>query len=76
MYRPLPDKLNYPELEQEILSFWEENSIFKKSLLNREGSPIYSFYEGPPTVNGKPGIHHLIARTDKDLLCRYKTMNG
>jgi isoleucyl-tRNA synthetase len=76
MYKPLPDKLSYPALEQEILAFWEENGIFEKSLELRNNSPVFSFYEGPPTVNGKPGIHHLMARTDKDLICRYKTMTG
>jgi isoleucyl-tRNA synthetase len=76
MFEPLPDKLSYPELEHEILKFWEKNKIFHKSLEKREGAKYFSFYEGPPTVNGKPGIHHLMARTIKDTVCRYKTMTG
>jgi isoleucyl-tRNA synthetase len=76
MYQPLPEKLHYPDLEKEILAFWEEHEIFSQTLTARSESPIFSFFEGPPTVNGNPGIHHLMARTDKDLLCRYKTMTG
>ncbi len=76
MYQPLPEKLHYPDLEKEILAFWEEHNIFEKSLIARENAPVFSFFEGPPTVNGNPGIHHLMARTDKDLICRYKTMTG
>jgi isoleucyl-tRNA synthetase len=76
MYQPLPEKLHYPDLEKEILAFWEDQKIFEKSLSARAESPVFSFFEGPPTVNGNPGIHHLMARTDKDLVCRYKTMTG
>lgn len=76
MFQPLPDNLSYPELEHEILKFWDENDIFDKTLENRKDSPYYSFYEGPPTVNGKPGVHHLIARAIKDTICRFKTMQG
>lgn len=76
MYHPLPEKLHYPDLEKEILAFWEDQKIFEKSLSARAESPVFSFFEGPPTVNGNPGIHHLMARTDKDLVCRYKTMTG
>ncbi len=76
MFNPLPDNFSYAEQEHEILKFWEENDIFGKSLANREGQPYYAFYEGPPTVNGKPGLHHLMARTIKDTVCRYKTMQG
>ncbi len=76
MFEPLPERLSYPEIEHKILDFWKNNNIFDKSLRNREGRPNYAFYEGPPTVNGKPGIHHLMARTIKDTVCRYKTMNG
>lgn len=76
MYQPLPEKLHYPDLEKDILAFWDEHSIFEQSLTARAGAPIFSFFEGPPTVNGNPGIHHLMARTDKDLICRYKTMTG
>ncbi|KPL04220.1 MAG: isoleucyl-tRNA synthase [candidate division Zixibacteria bacterium SM23_73_2] len=63
-------------MEKEILSFWEKNKIFEKSISIRKDSPHFVFYEGPPTANGKPGIHHVISRTIKDLICRYKTMKG
>lgn len=76
MFRQLPEKFTYPELEKNILDFWNKNKIFEKTLSNREGAKNYSFYEGPPTVNGKPGIHHMMARTIKDTVCRYKTMQG
>jgi len=76
MFSPLPEKFTYPELENEVLKSWEENKIFEKSLDLRKGAPYYTFYEGPPTVNGKPGLHHMMARTIKDSICRYKTMKG
>ena len=76
MFKPLPEQLNYAKLEHEILKFWDEKDIFKKSLDNRKDNEYFSFYEGPPTVNGKPGVHHVMARTIKDTICRYKTMNG
>ena len=65
-----------PELEQRILAFWEEHSIFEQSLAQSEGRPRFSFNEGPPTANGKPGIHHVLARAFKDIYPRYKTMRG
>jgi isoleucyl-tRNA synthetase len=76
MYKPLPDKFKYSELEHEILKFWNDNKIFDKTLDKRKDSEFFSFYEGPPTVNGKPGVHHVMARTIKDTVCRYKTMKG
>ena len=73
-----PDKgrLNLPALDKEILKFWKDNDIFKKSISLREGSPAFVFYEGPPSANGQPGIHHVMARTIKDIFCRYKTLKG
>jgi isoleucyl-tRNA synthetase len=68
--------LNFPKLEKKILKFWRENKIFEKSIEQRKKSPNFVFYEGPPTVNAKPGIHHLLARIFKDIICRYKTMAG
>ena len=70
------EKMNFPEMEEKILKFWEENKIFEKSLEIRKKSPRFVFYEGPPYANGKPGIHHVLGRVFKDLLCRYKTMRG
>lgn len=74
----------YPEYKQlgltrigdEILKFWEENDVFKQSLKNRENCEPYIFYEGPPSANGMPGIHHVMARAIKDIFCRYKTLKG
>ena len=69
-------QLNLAATAQEILSFWEEESIFEKSVSTREGQPPYVFYEGPPSANGMPGIHHVMARAIKDIFCRYKTQKG
>ncbi len=62
--------------EEETLAWWDAHDVFEQSLAIREGAPHFVFYEGPPTANGKPGIHHVMARTIKDLFCRYKTMKG
>lgn len=69
-------QVDYPKLELEILSWWEDNRIFEQSLETREDGIPFTFYEGPPTANGKPGIHHVMARSVKDLFCRYKTLKG
>ena len=68
--------LNLPAFEQEILARWTESQAFEKSVSLREGATPFVFYEGPPSANGMPGIHHVISRTLKDLVCRYKTMKG
>ncbi len=68
--------LNLPEIDKEILAFWEENKIFEKSIENRDADNTYVFYEGPPSANGQPGIHHVMARTIKDLFCRFHSMLG
>ena len=68
--------LNLPEIDQEILAFWNENKIFQKSIEQRDVDNSYVFYEGPPSANGKPGIHHVMARAIKDLVCRYHTLKG
>jgi isoleucyl-tRNA synthetase len=69
-------QLAYPKAEVEILNWWNEKKIFEKSLTSREDGIPFTFFEGPPTANGKPGIHHVMARTVKDLFCRYKTLKG
>jgi isoleucyl-tRNA synthetase len=69
-------QLAYPKAEVETLNWWKENRIFEKSLSTREDGIPFTFFEGPPTANGKPGIHHVMARTVKDLFCRYKTLKG
>src|SRR5947208_11910403 len=68
--------LNTPAIEQDILARWEAEKAFEKSVSLRDGAPLFVFYEGPPSANGMPGIHHVISRTLKDLVCRYKTMKG
>jgi len=76
MFKELTERISYPAVEKEILKFWKENRIFEKSISTRAGKPGFTFYEGPPTANGRPGIHHVMSRTLKDLVCRYKTMRG
>ena len=68
--------LNLPALSKEVLAQWEEENLFEKSVTTREGHPQFLFFEGPPSANGKPGIHHVMARTIKDTFCRFKTMQG
>ena len=68
--------LDLPKTAEEILAYWKENNIFEKSVSSRDGRPSYVFYEGPPSANGMPGIHHVMARTIKDIFPRYKTMKG
>jgi len=67
---------NYPEVGKEIRAFWEKNNIFSKTITERSGSPSFTFFEGPPSANGTPGIHHVMARAVKDIFCRYKTQKG
>ena len=75
MYKEFKN-LNLPEIDKTILEFWEANNIFEKSVDERDPDNSFVFYEGPPSANGKPGIHHVIARTVKDLFCRFHTMLG
>lgn len=69
-------QLNLPETEKEVLARWKQEQAFEKSVSLREGCPQFVFYEGPPSANGMPGIHHVISRALKDMMCRYKTMKG
>ena len=69
-------ELNFATVASEVLAFWKQEKIFEKSVSNREGKPEFTFYEGPPSANGTPGIHHVMARTVKDMFCRYKTLKG
>ena len=75
-FKQYESKINYPKIEEDILKFWKENEIFSKSISSRPEDKQFTFYEGPPTANGKPGLHHVMARTLKDLVCRYKTLKG
>ena len=74
-YKEFKD-LNFARISEEVLEFWRREAIFEKSVSNREGAPTFTFYEGPPSANGTPGIHHVMARTVKDIFCRYKTLQG
>ena len=78
MFKEVPSKVNFPEMEEKILKFWKESDAFQQSMALRKesGAPSYGFYEGPPTANGLPGTHHVLARVFKDLFPRYKTMKG
>lgn len=69
-------KLNLSDVNKDVLKLWEQENVFAKSIDERDGAPTFVFYEGPPSANGMPGIHHVLARTIKDIVCRYKTMNG
>jgi isoleucyl-tRNA synthetase len=75
-FNPVDPKQSFPELEERMLARWREEEVFERSLENREGAEVWSFYEGPPTANGRPGSHHVLARVFKDVYPRYKTMRG
>jgi isoleucyl-tRNA synthetase len=76
MFRPVNTRASFPQMEENILKLWQERNIFEKSIENRKGQPRFTLYEGPPTANGKPGIHHVLARVFKDIIPRYKVMKG
>ena len=69
-------KFNLSDINKQVCQDWENGNLFKKSIETREGHPSFIFYEGPPSANGMPGIHHVMARTIKDTFCRFKTMQG
>ena len=73
---PVYNQLNLPQINKEVLKEWDENDLFSKSMTEREGAPSFVFFEGPPSANGMPGIHHVMARSIKDTFCRFKTMKG
>ncbi len=76
MFKEVSSKLNLSEREEKILDFWKKRDIFRKSLESRKDAKKFVFYEGPPTANGRPGIHHMMSRTVKDVVCRFKAMKG
>jgi isoleucyl-tRNA synthetase len=75
-FRPVDPKQSFPALEERILERWRERDVFRRSFDDRAGAPLWSFYEGPPTANGRPGSHHVLARVFKDIYPRFKTMTG
>jgi isoleucyl-tRNA synthetase len=76
VFNPVSSKVSFPQLEERILRFWKDARIFEKTSQIREGAPQFTLYDGPPTVNGNPGIHHVLSRVYKDIIPRYKTMRG
>ncbi len=76
MYEKVSPELNFKQREKEVLSFWQKNGIFQKSMTQRAGGPTYTFYDGPPTANGKPHIGHVLTRAIKDMIPRYRAMKG
>jgi isoleucyl-tRNA synthetase len=75
-FRPVDPRQSFPELEERVLARWRERRLFDRSLANRDGAEVWSFYEGPPTANGRPGSHHVLSRVFKDVYPRYRTMRG
>ncbi|MEW6411189.1 MAG: isoleucine--tRNA ligase [Candidatus Zixiibacteriota bacterium] len=75
-FDPLKDNFSLPKAEEQVLKFWDDNNVFHRANEMAKDRPHFVFYEGPPTANGRPGIHHVISRTVKDLICRYKAMKG
>src|SRR5512142_2083219 len=75
-FRDVPAQVNLPDMEMGVLRFWRETDVFHKTLEQTAAGPRWVFYEGPPTANGRPGIHHVLARAFKDIFPRYKTMRG
>jgi isoleucyl-tRNA synthetase len=76
MFKPVSSRVEFPKLEEGVLAFWKDNTIFEKSVEARKGKKRFVFYEGPPFANGNPGIHHVLARVIKDVIVRYRTMKG
>ena len=76
MYKKVDTNLNFVDRELEVLKFWQENNVFEESIKSREDGPVFTFYDGPPTANGKPHIGHILTRVIKDLIPRYRTMKG
>jgi len=76
MHRPLDKRASFPELEEQVLERWRQRDIFAESVRRRQGAPQWGFYEGPPTANGNPGIHHVLSRVFKDIFPRFRTMTG
>ncbi len=76
MFSPVSSRVSFPELDAQVLRQWKERDVFRRAGAEREGAPRFMLYDGPPTANGSPGIHHVLARIFKDVICRYRTMKG
>ena len=76
MFKPVSSRVSFPEMDARILDLWKQEDIFRRSESERAGGPLFMLFEGPPTANGSPGIHHVLARVFKDVICRHRTMKG
>ena len=76
MFQPVSSKVNLPQMEENILHLWRDKGVFERSVEARRGASHFILYEGPPTANGSPGIHHMLSRVFKDIIPRYKAMKG
>ena len=76
MFDVVSSRVSFPDLDAEVLDYWKERDVFRRSVAERPHAPLFTMYEGPPTANGSPGIHHVLARVFKDVICRYRTMKG
>ena len=76
MFNPVSSKVSFPELDANVLQLWKDNDVFHRTESERQDSPLFMLYEGPPTANGSPGLHHVLARVFKDVICRHRTMKG
>ena len=76
MFTPVPSRVSMPELDSRVRQYWKERDVFRRTETERPDAPLFMLYEGPPTANGSPGIHHVLARVFKDVICRYRTMKG
>ena len=76
MFKPVSSRVNFPEVDAGILQHWKDKNVFRRTETEREDGPLFTLFEGPPTANGSPGIHHVLARVFKDVICRYRTMKG
>ncbi len=76
MFNPVSSRVSFPDLDAGVLRQWEENDVFQRTWTERQDAPLFVMFEGPPTANGSPGIHHVLARVFKDVICRYRTMKG
>ena len=76
MFTPVSSRVSFPSMESDVLRYWKEKDVFRRTETERENGPLFMLFEGPPTANGNPGIHHVLARVFKDVICRYRTMKG
>ena len=76
MFTPVSSRVSFPAMESNILQYWKDKDVFRRTATEREDGPLFMLFEGPPTANGNPGIHHVLARVFKDVICRYRTMKG